>query len=127
MPENLITADVPVARIVRIVVLTVLSGLADPHGFVRTARAFQHSDIISADLAQAVIFFGLGLITYFFAVRELMVLGIDAPEIHMLFWFGVTIVGLAVLSGRVSSWPGVDQVVGGLVVLGICWLIFRVD
>ncbi len=127
MLDNLIAAELPVARLVRIVALTVLSGLTDAHGFVRTARAFQQSAIVTADLAQAIIFFGLGHITYFFAVKELMDIGVDAPEIHMLFWFGVTIVGLALLSGRVTAWAGIDQAVGAIVVLGICWLIFRVD
>ena len=127
MPDNLIIADLPVARILRIVVLTALSGLADAQGFVRSAQAFQNGLVVSTDLAQAVIFFGLGLISYLFAVRDLMRLGIDAPEVHMLFWFAITIVGLALLSGRMSGWQGVDRLVGAVVVLGISWLILRVE
>lgn len=125
--DNVILVELPIAKIVRVILLTVLSGLADAHGFVHAARAFQANAVSTNDLALTVFYAGLGLISYLFAVRDLMRLGIDAPEIHMLFWLGVTIVGLAVLSGRFSQWAGVDRLVGATVVLGISWLIVRVD
>ena len=126
-PENLMLAEMPIGRIVRVILLTTLSGLADAQGFVRAAQTFQGSAVSVNDLALTMIYFGLGLVSYLFAVRDLMRLGIGAPEVHMLFWLGVTIVGLALLSGKFSQWAGVDRLVGATVVLGISWLILRVE
>jgi hypothetical protein len=126
-PDNLMLAEVPLGKIIRIVLLTVLSGLADAQSFVHAAQAFQATAISISDLRLTVIYFGVGLISYLFAVQGLMRIGMAAPELHMLFWFGVTIIGVALLSGKFSQWAGIDRLVGVAVVLGIAWLIFRVE
>ena len=83
--------------------------------------------VSAGDLRLTVVYFAVGLISYLFAVQGLMRLGIGAPEVHMLFWFGVTVVGVALLSGRFGQWAGIDRLVGFAVVVGIAWLICRVE
>ncbi len=125
-PETLQLNVPATARLAGIVALTVLSGLADAQGFVHSAAAFDRPDAAWLHVARAVIFFALGLITYLLAVRGLVRAGIAAPELHMLFWFAVTIVGVALLSGNLVTWSSLDRTVGAVVVTGIAWLVWRV-
>jgi hypothetical protein len=37
----------------------------------------------------------------------------------------VTIVGVALLNGRVFTWPALDQAVGAGVLMGVAWLMYR--
>jgi hypothetical protein len=46
-------------------------------------------------------------------------------EIQTLLWFGITIIGVAVLRGRFFSWPSGDQVVAVGVMAGLAWLLAR--
>jgi divalent metal cation (Fe/Co/Zn/Cd) transporter len=45
--------------------------------------------------------------------------------VQTLFWFSATIVGVALLSGRILEWPRVDQLVAAGVLAGIGWLVYR--
>ncbi len=67
----------------------------------------------------------LGMTMYFGAVRYLGEVGVVLAEIQTLIWFGVTIVGVAILHGRFFQWDPLEHVVAINVVLGLGWLISR--
>jgi hypothetical protein len=56
-------------------------------------------------------------------VRFLNLFGVTSPELQTIGWFGVTIVGVALVNGGVTRWEPVDRLVAALCVAGICWLV----
>lgn len=105
--------------------LTLASGLGDAHGFVHAARMWQDGRLVWRELAQSALGFGLGIGTYWIAVRDLVRAGVLSPEVQTLVWFGVTIVGVALVSGRILSWRALDQVVAVAVLAGLGFLLVR--
>lgn len=65
------------------------------------------------------------MLMYWLALWKLSGHGIVAVEIQTLFWFVATIVGVALLSGRIVSWPAIDQAVAACVLTGVGWLLYR--
>jgi hypothetical protein len=48
-------------------------------------------------------------------LRFLHQLRINTPEIQVTLWFAVTLIGVALVSGRFFQWPPVEQFAGVLV------------
>ena len=116
----------PVKVCLIVVVLTVLSGLADARGFIHSARVWQQDHLVWAELAKSALGFGVGILLYWAALRHLHRAGVVSPELQTLFSFAFTLLGVALFSGRIVRWPSVDQATALLVVAGIGWLLFRV-
>ena len=57
--------------------------------------------------------------------RRLNAVGITSPEIQTVTWFGVTLIGVALVSGSFLKWTLLDQTVAVAVLFGIGWLMFR--
>ena len=53
--------------------------------------------------------FQFGVLMYWFALRHLTVEGRVAVEVQTLFWFGATIIGVALLGGGFMRWPLADK------------------
>ena len=105
--------------------LTLLSGLADSLGFLHAALIWQDRRPIWSELAKSALGFGSGILLYWITLRYLKDVQIVEPEIQTLIWFGVTIVGVALLSGKFAQWRMIDQAAGIVVLAGIGWLLFR--
>ncbi|HYR86493.1 MAG TPA: hypothetical protein VE422_20565 [Terriglobia bacterium] len=80
---------------------------------------------MSLELAKSAAGFGLGIVMYWASIRFLQQFGVLSAETQTILWFGVTIIGIAVLSGSSLRWAVVDQSVAVLVLAGIGWLLFR--
>jgi hypothetical protein len=117
---------VTIARsIALIAILTALSGLGDAQGFIHAGKVWQDGRFIWMEAIKCAAAFQFGTIMYWLALRSLNSHGIVAVEIQTLFWFGVTIVGVALFSGQYLRWPVIDQVAALGVLAGIGWLLFR--
>lgn len=80
-----------------VLVLIVLSGFADSLGFVYAAKIWQSGTLSWPDVGRSA-----------------------------LGWFlGITIIGVVIFSGRLFSWPRLEQIVAALVLLGLGWLLVR--
>lgn len=110
-----------------ILILTLISSLCDSLGFLHAARMWQGTSLVISEALRSAVGFAAGIIIYWITVRHLNAAGIVAAEIQTLLWFGTTLLGVAVLSGRFLSWRSVDQAVAFMVLVGICWLIFRTE
>jgi hypothetical protein len=105
--------------------LTLLSGLADSLGFVHAALIWQERKLVWSELATSALGFGSGILLYWITLRYLKDVQIAEPELQTLIWFGVTMVGVALLSGKFVQWRMLDQIVAIGVLAGIGWLLFR--
>ena len=108
-----------------IAVFTALAGLGDAKGFIHASRVWQDGSFVWLEALKCLAGFQFGMLMYWLALWKLDGTGIRAVEIQTLFWFVATIVGVAVLSGRLLSWPAVDQVVAVFVLSGMGWLLYR--
>jgi hypothetical protein len=108
-----------------IIVITLVSGLADSWGFIHSAKIWQAGQLLWQELGKAALGFGVGISLYWFMLKYMTQLGIVAPEIQAIFWFGVTLIGTAIISSAFLQWQWTEQVVAIGVLLGIGWLIVR--
>ncbi len=108
-----------------IIVLTLISGLADAQGAVHAAKIWQDGNLVWEELGKSALGFGIGISVYWIVLRFMTELGIVAPEIQAAMWFGVMMIGVALISGAFFKWRLTEQVVAIVVLLGIGWLSFR--
>jgi len=115
-----------VVSVVMIVVVTILSGLADAQGAVYASRIWQNGQLVPSELGAAALFFTVGIGLYFIAIRFMQQVGIVAPEIQSAMWYAVVIVGIALISHAFFGWNMLDQIVALGVIGGIIWLSIRI-
>lgn len=108
-----------------IVGITLISGIGDSQGFIYAAKMWQNGKIVWNEFGKSALGFGVGISTYWFAVKYLKEFGVFSPEIQTLIWFGVTIIGVALISRKFFVWQMIDQVIAIIVFAGIGWLLFR--
>jgi len=108
-----------------IIVLTLLSGLADAQGFIRASNTWMNGKIIWEEGLKSLLGFGVGALCYILAAKYLKQAGTVSAEIQTLIWFIVAIVGVAVISGKFLHWQLPDQIVGIAVLFGVAWLVVR--
>ncbi len=118
-------ADTPLTLIVLITGFTVASGIFDSLAFTYASTMWRGGELVWSDATKSAGSFALGIGMYMCAVRYLTEAGIVIPEIQTLIWFGVTIVGVAILGGRAIQWPWLDQLIAINVLFSIGWLISR--
>jgi hypothetical protein len=114
-----------VQSVLVIATFTVLSGLGDAAGFVFASRIWSEGRFAGVEAAKCLAAFQFGMLMYWVALWKLSEHGIDSAELQTMFWFVVTIIGVALLSGRVFAWAPLDQAVAGAVLLGVFFLMYR--
>lgn len=108
-----------------IIGLTLVSGIGDSQGFIHAAKMWRSGALILSDLGKSALGFSVGIGSYWLAAKYLNEFGVLAPETQTLIWFGVTMVGVAFISGKFLQWQPIDQIIAVVVLLGIAWLLFR--
>lgn len=108
-----------------IIGLTLLTGYGDSRGFVHAARIWKNGHVVWDEILQSGFGFGLGIVTYWIAIKFLKEVGVSSAEMQTLIWFGVTIIGVAISSGEFARWKYVEQTVAVAVLLGIGWLLIK--
>jgi hypothetical protein len=108
-----------------IIVLTVLSGIADSQGFIHAAKIWANDRLVWNDLGKSALGFAFGISLYWIVIKYMNAAGIAAPEIQTLIWFSITILGVAILSSNFFRWQTIDQIVGMVVLAGVAWLMVR--
>ena len=116
---------VAMSSIALIALFTTLSRYGDAEGFVHASRLWQGDRFVWMEALKCFAGFQFGMVMYWLALWKLSGHGVVAVEIQTLFWFAATIVGVAVLSGRILRWPVIDQAVAAAVLAGISWLVCR--
>ena len=104
---------------------TLLSALGDAEGFVHASKVWQDGRFVWSEAVKSALGFQFGVVMYWLALWKLTSIGIVQVELQTLFWFVATIVGVALISGRILRWPAIDQVVAVGVLVGVGWLLSR--
>ena len=104
---------------------TLISGFGDAHGFVHAADIWQNERMIWSSFWKSALGFSVGIVAYWVNIRFLKQLGVTSAETQTLFWFGTTLVGVALLSRKFLKWQPIDQFVAVAVVIGILWILLR--
>jgi hypothetical protein len=105
--------------------ITVLSGLGDSQGFLHAARIWRDDQLVWNALAKSALGFTFGIVLYWIAIRFLQQFGIFSAETQTILWFGITLLGVAMFSGKFFRWSRTDQIVAVAVLAGIGWLLLR--
>lgn len=108
-----------------IVGITLISGLGDSQGFIHASKMWHNGKIVWDEFGKSALGFVVGIGSFWLAVKYFKEFGVFSPETQTVIWFGVTIIGVAVISRRFFVWQTIDQVVAVFVFLGIGWLLFR--
>ena len=111
--------------LVLILTLTLITGLADAHGFAYASRMWTPVGIDRNATLLAVASFVAGIPTYLLAIRYLSASGVRSVEMQTACWFVATMIGVAIAGGNFWGWRPADQCVAVLVVIGILWLVMR--
>lgn len=115
-----------ISLILIIGILTVISGYSDAQGFLHASNIWHKGEIVWDELGKSALGFAGGIISYWIVIKFLQQAGIVLPEIQTIGWFAVTIIGIALISGKFANWQTIDQIVAILVVFGLGWLLLRV-
>lgn len=108
-----------------IVAFTLLSGLGDAAGFVFASRVWSDGRFMWVEAVKCLAGFQFGMVMYWLALWKLTEYGVESAELQTLFWFVVTIIGVALMSGKVVAWAALDLTVAGAVLMGVCFLMYR--
>lgn len=104
---------------------TLLSGFGDAEGFVHASKIWQEGRFVWSEALKSLAGFQFGMLMFWLALWKLSDFGVVAVETQTLFWFVATIIGVALLSGRLLRWPAIDQAVAIGVLAGLSWLMYR--
>jgi hypothetical protein len=107
--------------------LTVISALCDSQGFTHAAALWKEGRLQWKEVALSVGGFASGISIYCYAIWYFLELGVVSAELQALIWFGTAIIGVALFSGRFPHWQTADQVVAIVVLMGIGWLLLRIE
>ncbi|MCB0161533.1 MAG: hypothetical protein KDD83_25530, partial [Caldilineaceae bacterium] len=78
-----------------IVILTVITGFTDARGFVHVAAMWDGSTFVPGAAAKAVGYFAVGIPAYMATIYFLRRHGLAVAELQVMFWFLITVVGVA--------------------------------
>lgn len=105
--------------------LILLSGIGDSQFFLHASTMWSHGKVVTPEIIKSAIGGVIGIAAYWATVKFLEDFGIVSPEIQTILWFSITIIGVALVSGKFHHWQVIDQVVAFIVILGIGWLLVR--
>ncbi len=106
-----------------LIIATALSAYFDAKGFVYASQSWkQGSLLIATSLLSLVTFIG-GVALYIVSIGFQQRLGVQSAAMQSIFWFAMTVVGIALMDGTITQWSISQRVVGALVTIGIGWLL----
>jgi len=105
--------------------LVILCGIGDSQGFLHAAKVWENGKFVFIEAVKSGGGFFAGVILYWLSIRYLKQLGLVSPEIQTVLWFVVTLIGVALVSGKFLKWSVLDQGVAVLVIAGVGWLLAR--
>lgn len=109
--------------VVVVLLLAVVTALADATGFLNASRIWDGGRLVVPAMLKSGAGFGVGVVSYWALLRHAQRYGIVEPELQTLGWFVITIVGVAILSGAFFRWRPLRQGVALATLVGLGWLL----
>jgi len=108
-----------------VLVLCVLSGLADSQGFVHASFIWRDEGVSWVSLGRSSVGFIIGMSSYWMSIRFMNRVGLTTADLQYLVWFFITLIGVGVATGSIRRWTSIDVAVGVVVIAGLCWLTMK--
>ncbi len=108
-----------------LILLTLCSGVFDAQGFIYASQVWKDGVLVKAAAAKSIAYFFVGMALYLFSLRFQQQISVISPELQSLFWFSVTLVGVAIINGKFMQWSNLDRVIALVILFGIGWLFIR--
>ncbi|HYO93467.1 MAG TPA: hypothetical protein VER33_03100 [Polyangiaceae bacterium] len=108
-----------------VLAVTLIAGFADARAFIHASRVWGDGKVVWRELAKSALGFAVGIVSYWVALKPMQQAGIVTPEVQTVIWFGITLVGVALASGKFFKWPLREQLVAVAVLVGLSWLLYR--
>jgi hypothetical protein len=109
--------------IAALLIITALSAFFDAKGFVYAAQAWRTGSFVPATAALSLANFIGGITLYVASIGFQQYLGVQSAALQTIFWFAMTIIGVALLDGTLGQWNLAQRAVGVGVTVGIGWLL----
>jgi len=108
-----------------VIFFTLLSGYGDAQGFIHASNVWTKGKFVLTEALKSALWVTVGLIMYWFALKYLGEIKTISTEVQALGWFVVTIVSIAILSGKFTHWYVTDQIIAIIAIVCVGWLLFR--
>ena len=109
--------------IIALIVVTALSAFFDAKGFVYAAQAWRSGSIALPTAMLSLIYFVGGVTLYIASIGFQQSFGVQSAAVQSIFWFAMTVVGVALMDGTISQWSIAQRAVAVGVTVGIGWLL----
>lgn len=114
----------PVPLIVlALIALTALSAFFDARGFVLAAQSWRAGALVPSTALLSLANFIGGVTLYVLSIGFSQRLGVQSAAVQSMFWFAMTVIGIALMDGTIAQWSMAQRAVGVVVTLGIGWLL----
>jgi hypothetical protein len=115
---------VNVVAIFLLVAALTASGFGDARGFVHASRIWS-GGFAPVEIARSAGWFAVGVGSYWTALYGADRVGIVSPQVQVLLWFVVTVVGVAAITGELREWNDTDKVLAVALVSLLLILLIR--
>lgn len=105
-----------------LILLTALSAYFDARGFVYAAQTWRAGVLVPGIIFLSMVNFIGGITFYIASIGIQQRLGIESASMQSIFWFVMTVIGIALMDGTIAQWSMSQRVVGVAVTAGIGWL-----
>ena len=115
----------PVLGVSALLLVTALSAFFDAKGFVYAAQAWRSGSISLSLALYSLAYFVGGVTLYIVSIGFQQNLGVESPAVQSIFWFAMTVLGVALMDGSIAHWSWTERLVGIGVAVGIAWLLVK--
>lgn len=105
-----------------LILVTALSAYFDARGFVYAAQTWRDGSLVPGTIFLSMINFIGGITLYIGSIGIQQRLGVESAAMQSIFWFLMTVVGIAIMDGTIGQWSIAQRAVGVGVTAGIGWL-----
>ncbi len=111
--------------IAALLVVTALSAFLDAKGFVYAAQSWRSGSLVTSTAVLSLVYFIGGVTLYIVSIGFQQKLGVHSAAIQSIFWFAMTVVGVALMDGTIAHWSLAQRAVAVGVTIGIGWLLIN--
>ena len=106
-----------------LILLTAASAYFDAKGFVYAAQSWRDGALVPRAVVLSLLNFMGGVMLYIGSIGFQQRVGVESAAMQSIFWFAMTVVGIAIMDGTIAQWSMAQRGIGVAVTIGIGWLL----